>query len=70
MEQWNGGTLVRHRLIKGYKPFKLYHQSRRWRGPLIQHCLILSKPEARTQYSTIPVFHHSPPPADERSELT
>jgi len=24
----------------------------------------------RTHYSTIPVFHHSPPPADERSELS
>jgi hypothetical protein len=24
----------------------------------------------RTHYSTIPLFHHAPPPADERSELS
>ncbi len=28
-------------------------------GPLIQHCIILYEPEARTPYSTIPAFQHS-----------
>jgi hypothetical protein len=28
-------------------------------GTLNQHCIILSEPQARTHYSTIPLFHHS-----------
>ncbi len=38
-------------------------------GPIIQHCIILSEPQARTHYSGIPTFHHSNCERSEQSPL-
>jgi hypothetical protein len=63
MEWWNAGILVFKRILVILILSSILPVA----GPLIQHCIILSEPEARTCYFIIPLFHHS---NCERSELT
>ena len=63
MEWWNDGILV----FKWILAILILSSILPVAGTLNQHCIILSEPQARTHYSTIPLFHHS---NCERSELT
>ena len=52
MEWWNGGRLVFKRILAILILSSILPMA----GPLIQPCIILSEPEARTHYSIVPSF--------------
>jgi hypothetical protein len=65
VERWNSG------FSKDIIHFKLYRQNEFCHLSNIagSQAHYSAKASLRAQYSNIPSFHHSPPSADERSEL-